>query len=175
MVEKEKEKENLEDDLMKLQKHREGQKKQLQAIREMLSIQKKLGCAKAQQREHALSHFQKQRESQSLKLKEKEAQIKDYEAMLVDLKSRDKTLNQHLAKNAPVLESYQEKEDLLRKQVELLKTREKMAKEGLRNAESRTLRSVFMQSEETPLSKLRASNAVKAELQSNQESFEEQH
>ena len=162
LAEKETEARSLRDDLAKLTKHRASQKEQLAAIRDMISIQKKLGSAKEQQREHALGHLKKQRENQSLKLEEKEAQIKEYETMATDLKSRDESLKQHLSNNAPILESYLEKEGLMKKQVELLKTREKLAKEGLRNAESRNIQSVFKKQGDSQLSKLKAANAAKA-------------
>lgn len=160
LAEKEEEWKIIKDDLQRMMKHRTGQQEQLAAVRDMITIQKKLGSAKDQQREHALGHFQKQRDSQAHRLEEKENTIKEFEDMGTDLKSRDASLRQHLDTNAPILESYREKEDLMKKQVELLKTREKLAKEGLRNAESRTIASVFTPGD-SQVERLKASNAIK--------------
>ena len=126
----------------------------------LVSSTLKLGSAKDQQRAHALGQFQKQKEVQAQRLEEKAARIKEFEDMATDLKSRDDSLRQHLKTNAPILESYREKEQLMKKQIELLKTRENLAKEGLRNAESRTIVSVFSPGE-SHLERLKASNAIK--------------
>jgi hypothetical protein len=103
--EKEKEWHELSDNLESMKRHRELQLKQKEAIGNATALQKQIGSAHEEQRQHALTQLNRRRELQTLRLEEKRAKLQEYEEILGSLEERKAGVRKHLDDNVPVLES----------------------------------------------------------------------